>query len=77
MTETYRVVNVGATLILQQPKIAPYVAQMEANISSDLSIDLKDVNIKATTTENLGFTGRSEGVAAQAVVLIEQSQSPP
>jgi 2-C-methyl-D-erythritol 2,4-cyclodiphosphate synthase len=74
--ETYAVVNVDATLILQQPRIAPYVAQMETNISSDLSIDRKDVNIKATTTENLGFPGRGEGVAAQAVVLIEQTHSP-
>lgn len=72
----YSVVNVDATLILQKPRIAPYVTQMEANISSDLSIDVNAVNIKATTTENLGFSGRGEGVAAQAVVLIDSPHPP-
>lgn len=72
----YSVVNVDATLILQKPRIAPYVTQMEANISSDLSIDVNAVNIKATTTENLGFSGRGEGVAAQAVVLIDRPHPP-
>lgn len=72
----YSVVNVDATLILQKPRVAPYVTQMEANISSDLSIDVNAVNIKATTTENLGFSGRGEGVAAQAVVLIDRPHPP-
>ena len=66
----YRVVNADATLIAQAPKLAPYVAQMATNIAADLGIETGRVNIKAKTTERLGFTGRGEGIAAQAVVLI-------
>jgi 2-C-methyl-D-erythritol 2,4-cyclodiphosphate synthase len=66
-----RVVNVDATVIAQAPRIAPYRAQMIANIASDLAIAPAAVNVKATTTEHLGFLGRMEGIAAQAVVLIE------
>jgi 2-C-methyl-D-erythritol 2,4-cyclodiphosphate synthase len=65
------VVNVDATVIAQAPRIAPYRAQMIANIASDLAIAPAAVNVKATTTEHLGFLGRMEGIAAQAVVLIE------
>jgi len=67
----YRIVNVDATILAQAPRMAPHVPQMIANIASDLGIDPGAVNIKATTTEHLGFIGRIEGIAAQAVALIE------
>lgn len=63
-------VNADVTIIAQRPKLAPYIEQMRANIAADLGIDMECVGVKATTTEHLGFTGRGEGVAAQAVVLI-------
>jgi 2-C-methyl-D-erythritol 2,4-cyclodiphosphate synthase len=69
----YRVANVDSTVIAQAPKLAPYVNQMAANIASDLAIEPDQVNVKATTTERLGFPGREEGIAAHAVVLLEQS----
>lgn len=68
----YSVANLDATIIAQAPKMAPYIAQMVANIAADLDVAADCVNIKATTTEKLGFTGRGEGVAAQAVCLIEK-----
>jgi 2-C-methyl-D-erythritol 2,4-cyclodiphosphate synthase len=71
----YRVVNVDATIIAQAPRMAPHVPQMVLNIASDLHIDAGAVSIKATTTEALGFIGRGEGIAAQAVALIEQMGS--
>ena len=58
------------TIIAQQPKMLPYIEQMRANIASDLGLDISRVSVKATTTERLGFTGRSEGIAAQATALI-------
>ncbi len=66
----YRVLNVDATLIAQAPRFAPHVAAMRANIASDLGVDLDAASVKATTTERLGFTGREEGIAAQAIVLL-------
>ncbi|MBA3903138.1 MAG: 2-C-methyl-D-erythritol 2,4-cyclodiphosphate synthase [Rhodocyclaceae bacterium] len=69
----FRVGNVDATVIAQAPRMAPYVAQMAANVASDLGIEAGRVNIKAKTTERLGFTGRGEGIAAQAVALIERA----
>jgi len=68
---SYRIVNVDATILAQAPRMAPHVPQMIANIASDLGIAPGAVSIKATTTEHLGFIGRAEGIAAQAVVLIE------
>ncbi len=65
------VVNVDATLVIQKPKIAPYIEGMRKNIAFALGVDIGAVNVKATTEEHLGFTGREEGVAAHAVVLIE------
>jgi 2-C-methyl-D-erythritol 2,4-cyclodiphosphate synthase len=62
--------NVDATIIAQAPKMAPHVAQMTANIAADLGVAIERVNVKATTTEKLGFTGRGEGIAAEAVCLI-------
>jgi len=66
----YRVGNVDATIIAQAPKMAPHIHQMVANIADDLRIERSGVNVKATTTEKLGLTGRGEGIAAQAVVLL-------
>jgi 2-C-methyl-D-erythritol 2,4-cyclodiphosphate synthase len=67
------VVNVDVTLVAQAPKLAPFVSEMRSNLAADLELDQSFVNVKATTTEGLGFTGRAEGIAAHAVVLVEQS----
>ena len=69
----YRVVNVDATIIAQGPKMAPYIPQMVEHIAADLMLATGDVNVKAKTTERLGFTGRGEGIAAEAVVLIDHA----
>jgi 2-C-methyl-D-erythritol 2,4-cyclodiphosphate synthase len=69
----YRAVNIDATVIARAPRMAPHVAAMAANIAADLGIAPGDVNIKAKTTEGLGFTGRGEGIAAQAVALVERA----
>ena len=66
----WRVGNVDATIIAQAPKMAPHIARMSAHIADDLGTALDRVNVKATTTERLGFTGRGEGIAAEAVCLI-------
>jgi len=66
----YALGNVDATVMAQAPKLAPYVAEMVANIAADLDASAQQVNVKATTTENLGFTGRGEGMAALATVLL-------
>jgi 2-C-methyl-D-erythritol 2,4-cyclodiphosphate synthase len=66
----YRVVNVDATVIAQAPRLGGHREAMRANIASDLAIDVCSVNVKATTTEGLGFIGRGEGIACQAIVLI-------
>ena len=66
----FRIGNVDATLIAQVPKMAPHIPQMVSNIASDLGIAMNAVNVKATTTEGMGYTGRGEGIAAQAVVLL-------
>ncbi|MBI1887317.1 MAG: 2-C-methyl-D-erythritol 2,4-cyclodiphosphate synthase [Nitrosomonadales bacterium] len=66
----YRVGNVDATIIAQAPKMAPHIFRMVENIAADLRVEKSAVNVKATTTEQLGFSGRGEGIAAQAVVLL-------
>ena len=66
----YRPVNVDITIIAQAPKMRPHIDAMRANVAADLGVDVDCVGIKATTTEQLGFTGRGEGIAAQAVALI-------
>ena len=66
----YRVVNIDATLIAQAPKVGPYRTQMQENMAAALGIDVDRVNVKATTTERLGYIGRGEGIAAHAVALL-------
>lgn len=68
----WRVVNLDATLIAERPRMAPYIPAMRAHLAADLQCELDAVNVKATTTEKLGFTGRREGIAAMAVVLIDR-----
>lgn len=66
------IVNVDATLVLQKPRISPYIEKMRDNIALVLLIDKDRVNVKATTEERLGFTGREEGISAQAVAMIKK-----
>ena len=66
-----RVVNVDATIIAEAPRMAPHIPRMVENIAADLGVAPADVNVKATTTEKLGFPGRGEGIAAQAACLVE------
>lgn len=68
----YRMVNVDITIIAQAPKMMPHIPQMRHNIAQDLSLTLREVNVKATTTEQLGYIGRGEGIAVHAVVLLDQ-----
>jgi 2-C-methyl-D-erythritol 2,4-cyclodiphosphate synthase len=68
----YRLVNADMTIIAQAPKMAPHIAAMCRNIAGDLNVDVDCINVKATTTEKLGFEGRKEGIAVQAIVLIEK-----
>ncbi len=72
--EGYRVVNIDASLCLEAPKIKPYVAQIQQVIASVLEITVKDVSVKATTTEKMGFVGREEGVVAHAVCLLREAR---
>jgi 2-C-methyl-D-erythritol 2,4-cyclodiphosphate synthase len=66
----WRVENIDATIIAEAPRMAPHIPKMVANIAADLGIDAGCVNVKATTTEKLGFIGRGEGIAAQAICLL-------
>lgn len=70
----YAIGNIDAVIIAEAPRMSPYVGQMCAHIAADLALDPNKINIKATTTERLGFTGRGEGIAAQAVCLLEAAQ---
>lgn len=67
----YRIVNLDATIIAQTPRMAPHIARMIGNIAADLGVKPAAVSVKATTTEKLGLIGRGEGIAAQAIALIE------
>lgn len=73
MAEGYKVVNVDTTLCLQAPKIKPYVVEMQKVIAALLGVTEKDVSVKATTTEQLGFVGREEGLMAYASILLKKS----
>jgi len=66
----YRVGNADLTIVAQAPKMAPHIQAMRANIAADLQVDIDAVNVKATTTEQLGYTGRKEGIAVHAVALL-------
>ena len=70
--QNYAISNIDATLIIQRPKISPYIDEMKINLSKILKIDSGRINIKATTEEYLGFTGREEGVGAHAVVIVKK-----
>jgi 2-C-methyl-D-erythritol 2,4-cyclodiphosphate synthase len=67
----WKIANVDSTIVAQAPRVAPHLPQMIQNIAADLDIPQENVNIKATTTEKLGFAGREEGIAVHAVVLLE------
>jgi len=69
-TQGWQVINVDATVIAQAPRLAPYIPRMVGNIAEDLVVPENAVNVKATTTESLGFPGRGEGIAAQAIALL-------
>ena len=71
-SEGFSVCNVDVTIIAQEPKMMPHILKMRENISADLGISIARVSVKATTTERLGFTGRAEGIAAQATALIRK-----
>ncbi len=66
-----RVANLDSTIVAEAPKMAPHIDSMRANLAADLGVPVERVNVKATTTERLGYTGRGEGIAAHAVVLLE------
>ena len=69
-TKGFAVGNIDATVICEAPKLSPHTAQMCVNIASDCEVEVSQINVKATTTERLGFTGRGEGIAAEAVCII-------
>lgn len=71
-SSSYIVTNIDSTIIAEKPKLAPYLPQMKKNIADILAISVDQINVKATTTEGLGFTGREEGIAAEAVCIIRQ-----
>ncbi len=72
-TKGYRIGNVDATIVAQRPKLAPHIPGMRSNIAAALDCEENRVNVKATTTEQLGFAGRGEGIAAYAVALLEDT----
>jgi len=69
----YSVANIDVTVVAQAPKLAAYIVKMRQNISDDIGIEPDRINVKATTTEGMGFTGRREGIAAHAVALLQES----
>ena len=71
----YRVGNVDVTIVAQAPKMAPHIADMRAAIAADLHVRIDDVNVKATTTEKLGYVGRKEGIAVHAVALLLNNEA--
>lgn len=71
----YEISNVDSLIMIEEPKMAPHIEEMRANIASDLNTELLNINVKATRGENIGFVGRKEGVMAQAVVLLKRRNS--
>ena len=72
----FQVINLDSTIIAQAPRMAPHIPAMVANIADDLGIEPGKINVKAKTTERLGFTGRGEGIAAEAIALVEWRRAP-
>ncbi len=70
----YELVNADCTIIAQKPKMAPYIGQMRERIAQLLETEIENINVKATTTEQLGFTGRGEGIASQVAVLLKRRE---
>lgn len=68
--QNYKISNIDSTVIAQAPKLRPYIDEMRANIAKVLEIEIEKISVKATTTEGLGFAGREEGIAAEAIVLL-------
>ena len=68
----YSITNIDSTIIAEKPKMAPYINEMRLNIASALKIDINKINVKATTEEGLGFTGRQEGISSQSICLLEE-----
>lgn len=71
--EGFRVGNIDLTIVAQKPRLAPYIEAMRASIAADLQVNAEQVNVKATTTEGMGFEGRGEGISALAVALVEKT----
>lgn len=71
-SQKYSIGNVDITVVAQEPKLSPYTAQMSKFLAEDLGAETSQINIKATTTEGMGFTGRSEGIAVYSVVLLDK-----
>lgn len=71
LENNYKIGNIDAVIIAQRPKMSMFIADMKLNIARDLKTDINNINIKATTTEHLGFEGRGEGIGAQSVCLLE------
>lgn len=71
----YELVNADCTIIAQKPKMAPYIEDMKIRIAQLLETDIENINVKATTTEKLGFTGRGEGIASQVAVLLQKKKN--
>lgn len=73
--DCYTIVNLDCTIMVEKPRLAGYIPRMEANLARILAVEPEQVNVKATTTERLGFIGREEGIAAQAAVLLKKTSS--
>ena len=73
--KNYRLANADITIIAQRPKFRPYIGEMRQNIANALNVSTEQISVKATTTEELGFTGRGEGIAAEAVVLLQKKMN--
>ena len=73
ISEKFSIVNIDSTILAERPKFAPYIQAMRIKLAETLSVNIDQINIKATTTEKLGFTGREEGIAAEAVCLLSMS----
>jgi len=71
--QNFELINLDTTIIAQAPKMSPHIADMQANLADDFNADLSQINVKATTTEKLGFSGREEGVAVHAVCLLQKT----